>query len=195
MVSCPISLSEDGHILSKTLPSKCHHNWDSNRRLSHSLHHNLCRLLTTVRTLPGFWMRSAFTTWNTSTMPSVLQHSVALMNEQNTPHRLTVSLCAVSAWKEMKSLLCTGHTRRERPQPAGSPAMDHDGSVPSSPLYHQHLLNDCHDGRRGGAQTLRGPAGHLKLSHLVILTRLEEEEVWGDNGYHSSRPDILKDYI
>ena len=46
----------------------------------------------TVSTLPGFWMRSAFTTWNTSTMPSVLQHSVALMREQNTPHRLTVSL-------------------------------------------------------------------------------------------------------
>ena len=56
-----------------------------------------CRLftLTTVSTLPGFWMRSAFTTWNTSTIPSVLQHSVALMNEQNTPHRLTVSLCVV----------------------------------------------------------------------------------------------------
>jgi len=48
--------------------------------------------LTTVSTLPGFWMRSAFTTWNTSTIPSVLQHSVALMREQNTPHRLTVSL-------------------------------------------------------------------------------------------------------
>ena len=49
--------------------------------------------LTTESTLPGFWMRSAFTTWNTSTMPSVLQHSVALIREQNTPHRLTVSLC------------------------------------------------------------------------------------------------------
>ena len=52
-------------------------------------------MLTTVSTLPGFWMRSAFTTWNTSTMPSVLQHSMVLMNEQNTPHRLTVSLYAV----------------------------------------------------------------------------------------------------
>jgi len=49
-------------------------------------------MLTTVSTLPGFWMRSAFTAWNTSTMPSVLQHSVALTREQNTPHRLTVSL-------------------------------------------------------------------------------------------------------
>jgi len=34
-------------------------------------------------------------------------------------------------------------------QLAWSPAMDHDGSVSSPPLYHQHLLNDCHDGRRG----------------------------------------------
>ena len=51
--------------------------------------------LTTESTLPGFWMRSAFTTWNTSTMPSVLQHSVALIREQNTPHRLTVSLHTV----------------------------------------------------------------------------------------------------
>ena len=55
--------------------------------------------------------------------------------------------------------------------------MDHDGSVPSPPLYHQHLLNDCHDGRRGGAQTLRGPAGHLKLSHLMILTRLQKRNI------------------
>ena len=59
-------------------------------------------------------------------------------------------------------------------QPAGSPAMDHDGSVSSPPLYHQHMLNDCHDGRRGGAQTLRGPTGHVELSHLVLLARLQE---------------------
>ena len=58
--------------------------------------------------------------------------------------------------------------------PADSPAMDHNGFVPSSPLYHQHMLNDCHDGRRRGAETLRGPAGHLELSHLVFLARLQE---------------------
>ena len=143
-----------------------------------------------MSTLPGFWMRSAFTTWNTSTMPSVLQHSVALMNEQNTPHRLTVSLCAVSGRKwnqtrqcqtEMESFVKLkerDHSQKERRdsgtmQPASSPAVDHDGSVSSPPLYHQHLVNDCHDGRRGGTQTLRGPAGHLELSHLVTLTRLQ----------------------
>ena len=42
--------------------------------------------------------------------------------------------------------------------PAGSPAMDHNGSVSSPPLYHQHLLNDVNDGTGGGAQTLRSPA-------------------------------------
>ena len=56
-----------------------------------------------------------------------------------------------------------------RLQPAGPPAVDHNGFVSSPPLYHQHLLNDCHNGRRRGAQTLRGPAGHLELSHLVLL--------------------------
>ena len=55
--------------------------------------------------------------------------------------------------------------------------MDHDGSVSSPPLHNQHMFNDCHDGRGGGAQTLRGPAGHLELSHLVILTRLQSK-VW-----------------
>ena len=60
------------------------------------------------------------------------------------------------------------------PQPAGSPAMDNNGFVSSPPLYHQHMLNDCHDGRRGSAQILRGPAGQLELSHLVLLARLQE---------------------
>ena len=55
--------------------------------------------------------------------------------------------------------------------------MDHNGFVSSPPLYHQHMLNDCHDGRRRGAQTLRGPTGHLELSHLVCLARLQERTV------------------
>ena len=59
-------------------------------------------------------------------------------------------------------------------QLADLPAMDHNGFVSSPPLYHQHILNDCHDGRKGGAQTLRSPAGHLELSHLVVLARLQE---------------------
>ena len=67
-------------------------------------------------------------------------------------------------------------------QPAGSPAMDHDRSVSSPPLYHQHMLNDCHDSRGGGAQTLRCPAGQLELSYLVILTRLQSK-VWRNNGW------------
>ena len=75
--------------------------------------------LTTESTLPGFWMRSAFTTWNTSTMPSVFQHSVALIREQNTPHRLTVSLhemcvfvCAL--WKCMCVCVCVEGKQRNK---------------------------------------------------------------------------------
>ena len=44
---------------------------------------------------------------------------------------------------------------KEGSWPAGSPAMGHNGSVSSPPLYHQHLLNDVNDGTGGGAQTLR----------------------------------------
>ena len=164
--------------------------------------------LTTESTLPGSWMRSAFTTWNTSTMPSVLQHSVALIREQNTPHRLTVSLHTVQVYVCVCVCLCVCvcvcvygretemHANTEivisfrmytfasslytckmgeGPNPAGSPAMDNNGSVSSPPLYHQHLLNDVNDGTGGGAQTLWGPARHLELGHLVHLTRLQDQ--------------------
>ena len=62
----------------------------------------------------------------------------------------------------------TAHVR-VMAQSAGSPAVDHNGFVSSPPLYHQHLLNDCHDGRRRGAQTVSGPAGHLELSYSVFV--------------------------
>ena len=64
--------------------------------------------LTTVSTLPGFWRRSALTTWNTSTMPSVLQHLVTLIREQNTPHRLTVSLHTVQVCVCVCVCVCVG---------------------------------------------------------------------------------------
>jgi len=49
-------------------------------------------LPTSVGTLPGFWVRSAFTASNTSTIPSVLQRSIPLTRAQKIPQRLTVSL-------------------------------------------------------------------------------------------------------
>ena len=48
--------------------------------------------LTTVCTAPGFWALMAFTTWNTSTTPSVLHLSMVVVMAQNTAERLTVSL-------------------------------------------------------------------------------------------------------
>ena len=70
--------------------------------------------LTTVRTAPGFWTRSAFTTWNTSTTPSVLQRSMVVAMEQNIPERQTVSL-----YSERKALRIMGvpqklHTHKKR---------------------------------------------------------------------------------
>ena len=48
--------------------------------------------LTAVRTAPGFCTLRAFTTWNTSTTPSVLHRSMVVAMAQNMPLRLTVSL-------------------------------------------------------------------------------------------------------
>ena len=42
-------------------------------------------VLTTVRTRPGFWIRWAFTTWNTSTTLSVLQQSMVVAMARNMP--------------------------------------------------------------------------------------------------------------
>ena len=49
-------------------------------------------LLTTVVTAPGFCTLRAFTTWNTSTTPSVLHLSIVVAMAQNIPDLLTVSL-------------------------------------------------------------------------------------------------------
>ena len=49
-------------------------------------------VLTTVRTRPGFWIRWAFTTWNTSTTLSVLQQSMVVAMARNMPDLQTVSL-------------------------------------------------------------------------------------------------------
>ena len=49
-------------------------------------------LLTTERTAPGFCMRIDLTTWNTSTIPSVLHLSITDMTAQKMALRLTVSL-------------------------------------------------------------------------------------------------------
>ena len=45
-----------------------------------------------MHTAPGFCTLRAFTTWNTSTTPSVLHRSMVVAMAQNMPLRLTVSL-------------------------------------------------------------------------------------------------------
>ena len=47
---------------------------------------------TSVHTAPGFCTLSVFTTWNTSTTPSILHWSILVAMAQNMPQRLTVSL-------------------------------------------------------------------------------------------------------
>ena len=58
--------------------------------------------LTTVVTAPGFCVLRTFTTWNTSTTPSVLHCSMVVAMAQNIPERLTVSL--QGKWSTIKSL-------------------------------------------------------------------------------------------
>ena len=60
-------------------------------------------ILTTVRTSPGFWLRWAFTTWNTSTTLSLLQWSMVVAMAQNIPDLLTVSLEGRRRWHESDS--------------------------------------------------------------------------------------------
>ncbi len=48
--------------------------------------------LTTEGTAPGLNTLRAFTTWNTSTTPSVLQRSMVVAMEQYIPERVAVSL-------------------------------------------------------------------------------------------------------
>ena len=52
----------------------------------------MCIGLTTEGTAPGLYTLRAFTTWNTSTTPSVLQRSMVVAMEQYIPERVAVSL-------------------------------------------------------------------------------------------------------
>ena len=56
------------------------------------------------------------------------------------------------------------------------PSMYDNWFVASSPLSHAHLVDDMNEGLWIGAQTLSTPLIHLKLSHLLNLTRLYHNE-------------------
>ena len=90
-------------------------------------------VLTTVRTRPGFWIRWAFTTWNTSTTLSVLQRSMVVAMAQNMPDLLTVSL------ERDTGSSCVGSD-------GCWPAVDHNGFVVSPTLHLVHLLHYSDDG-------------------------------------------------
>ena len=63
--------------------------------------------LTRVGTAPGFWTRSALTTWKTSTTPSVLHRSMMVAMAQNIPLLVTVSLEKIAVQKECSLLTYT----------------------------------------------------------------------------------------
>ena len=51
--------------------------------------------------------------------------------------------------------------------------MYHNRFISGPPLSHAHLVDDMNEGLWIGAQTLGTPLIHLKLSHLLNLTRLK----------------------
>ena len=101
-------------------------------------------ILTTVRTRPGFWIRWAFTTWNTSTTLSVLQRSMVVAMAQNMPDLLTVSL------ERDTGSSCVGSD-------GCWPAVDHNGFVVSPTLHLVDLLYHSDDGLWTGALALGVP--------------------------------------
>ena len=54
--------------------------------------------------------------------------------------------------------------------------MYHNGLIASPPLSHAHLVDDMNKALWIGAQTLGTPLIHLKLSHLLNLTRLHHND-------------------
>ena len=54
-------------------------------------------MLTMEVTASGLFILTALVAWNTSTSPSVLHCSIALLAAQNTPERPTVSLNVVKS--------------------------------------------------------------------------------------------------
>ena len=71
------------HILNHTAPEDNNYIIDSQCNII---------LFTSVDTAPGLFILIFLTVWNTSTTPSVLHCSIALLTAQYTPERLTVSL-------------------------------------------------------------------------------------------------------
>ena len=124
--------------------------------------------LTTVRTAPGFCPLRAFTTWNTSTTPSVLHRSMMVDMAQNMPQRLTMSLQGRHLHTHALLLLMTW------PQLAYVPAVYHNGPVAGFHLDSSHVLIHISHSTQVRAVTIRTPVGDVELDNLMGTARL-----WG----------------
>ena len=120
-------------------------------------------MLTTVRTAPGFCTLRAFTTWKTSTTPSVLHRSMVVAMAQNMPQRLTVSLQKGHIHIGTQSQVGYGYS---------VPAVHHNGLVTSPPLNFGHLLNHINHSLQARAATIRSPVGDVKLTDLLRTSGL-----------------------
>ena len=94
-----------------------------------------------MRTAPGFCTLRAFTTWNTSTTPSVLHRSMVVAMAQNMPQRLTASLQGRHHHTHTISLICTCTCMHEHMQEY-SPA--HLTPQTHHTLIHIHTYTTLH---------------------------------------------------
>ena len=124
--------------------------------------------LTTVHTAPGFCLLRAFTTWNTSTTPSALHHSMVVDMAQNMPQRLTMSLQGRHFHTH------TLVTPTAWPQLAYVPAMYHNGPVAGFHLDSSHFFIHLSHSTQVRAATIRTPVGDMELDNLMGTARL-----WG----------------
>ena len=117
-------------------------------------------------TAPGFCVRRALTTWNTSTTPSVLQRSITVAMAQNMPLRVTVSLHV------MIKVSITPTFTHTLPLLPSSPAVYKYGLVSSPPLHLGHIFNHIHHTPKAGTLSIWCPAGDVELGDLVSLLSL-----------------------
>jgi len=127
--------------------------------------------LTTVRTAPGFCTLRAFTTWNTSTTPSVLHHSInggGYGTEHATAtHHVTAGNIPPHSYTTHTLL-----TPMTGPQAHSLPAVYHNGLVACPPLDSGHFLNRPSNSTRVEAVTVKSPIGDVELVHLLGTARL-----------------------
>ena len=93
------------------------------------------------------------------------------MNDYNT-HAQMSTYTQYNAYIERSVTNTTRERERERERERGSPAVDQDGVVSSSPLNLPYLFNDIYDCLDVARAAIRSPVEDVELIHLMGLVSL-----------------------